>query len=176
MASHEYLALLRDPRWQKKRLEVMSRDGFMCQWCCAEDKTLNVHHTYYRRGAAPWDYPTESLVTLCEDCHETKGEETRKALQHWSGVAAAKGIADEVIAYIRARASALSDVSDRIPVVSSQDLIGISAALPGETALSISQRAKANGGWLDPAAVEREALERYRSSFDTPAIGDGAET
>lgn len=65
-----YSEKLRDPRWQKKRLEVMERDEFTCVTCGRKDKTLNVHHWYYRKGNEPWDYPTESLVCLCEDCHE----------------------------------------------------------------------------------------------------------
>jgi|LSQX01.2.fsa_nt_gb hypothetical protein len=65
-----YAEKLRDPRWQKKRLEVMERDEFTCVTCGRKDKTLNIHHWYYMKGNEPWDYPTESLVCLCEDCHE----------------------------------------------------------------------------------------------------------
>jgi hypothetical protein len=65
---------LRDPRWQKKRLEVMQRDRFACQECDATDKTLNVHHCFYEYGNDPWEYPDQSLVTLCEECHEFEAE------------------------------------------------------------------------------------------------------
>ncbi len=65
-----YYEKLKDPRWQKKRLEVMDRDGFECQNCGATDKTLNVHHRAYLRGFEPWEYPDDSLETLCEDCHK----------------------------------------------------------------------------------------------------------
>ena len=70
MSKESYQKLLRDPRWQKKRLEIMNRDGFQCVDCGAEDKTLNVHHLYYGAGLAPWEYENSSLVTLCEECHE----------------------------------------------------------------------------------------------------------
>ena len=60
----------KDPRWQKRRLEIMSFAEFKCQTCEADDKTLNVHHTIYRKGVDPWDYPDEELLCLCEDCHE----------------------------------------------------------------------------------------------------------
>lgn len=69
-AKSEYAQKLRDPRWQKMRLEVMQRDEFRCQGCFDAEETLNVHHNYYTPGNAPWDYPKESLVTLCETCHE----------------------------------------------------------------------------------------------------------
>ena len=63
----------RDSRWQKKRLEVMERDCWMCTDCEAgEDDgvTLNVHHIYYESGRAPWEYEESMLVTRCESCHE----------------------------------------------------------------------------------------------------------
>lgn len=69
-----YSQLLRDPRWQKKRLEIMQRDEFTCQACFNSQNTLNVHHCYYEKGLMPWDYPDESLVTLCEECHEYETE------------------------------------------------------------------------------------------------------
>lgn len=64
-----YWEQLKHPHWQKMRLEIMQRDGFACQTCKSTEKTLNVHHTYYKKGHAPWEYPAESLKTLCEDCH-----------------------------------------------------------------------------------------------------------
>jgi hypothetical protein len=65
-----YQQQLSHPKWQKKRLEVLSRDGFTCCNCGSEDTTLQVHHTYYERGLRPWEYPLESYWTLCEPCHK----------------------------------------------------------------------------------------------------------
>lgn len=65
-----YAEQLKDPRWQRKRLEVLQRNCFSCFECGAKDKTLHVHHGYYERGLAPWEYPDNSLHCLCEDCHE----------------------------------------------------------------------------------------------------------
>jgi hypothetical protein len=65
-----YSEKLRDPRWQKMRLEVMGRDGFACRMCQSNTEMLHVHHTFYRRGASPWGYPEETLLTLCESCHQ----------------------------------------------------------------------------------------------------------
>lgn len=70
----KYAQKYRDPRWQKKRLEVMQRDGFKCLFCGAADKTLNVHHCYYIAGRDPWDYHPASLLTLCERCHGEVGD------------------------------------------------------------------------------------------------------
>ncbi len=65
----DYSDKLRDPRWQKRRLEIMQRDGFRCKACGHDDMPLNVHHLRYRRGADPWDCERGDLITLCEDCH-----------------------------------------------------------------------------------------------------------
>jgi len=65
-----YAEKLRDPRWQKKRLEIMSRDRFTCRSCGDASKTLNVHHCYYTKGSMPWEYPDSALVTYCHRCHQ----------------------------------------------------------------------------------------------------------
>jgi len=60
---------LRDPRWQRKRLEVMQRADFCCEVCRNATKTLNVHHGFYDRNLEPWEYPDSSLKCLCEEHH-----------------------------------------------------------------------------------------------------------
>lgn len=70
MAYKSYIEKLRDPRWQRKRLEVMERAQFQCETCESAEKTLNVHHKLYRKGANPWEYADEELACLCEECHE----------------------------------------------------------------------------------------------------------
>lgn len=70
MAKKEYWELLRDPRWQRRRLEIMERADFACEECGDNLSTLNVHHKVYRKGAAPWEYADQELITLCEQCHE----------------------------------------------------------------------------------------------------------
>jgi len=62
--------LFKHPNWQKKRLEILNRANFECEDCGSNDKTLHVHHSYYEKGLAPWEYPEESLYCLCEDCHK----------------------------------------------------------------------------------------------------------
>jgi hypothetical protein len=74
-----YSEKLRDPRWQRKRLEILSRDEFACRKCHDNETTLNVHHTFYQSGLNPWEYPDESLFTLCEDCHEYETQNRQKA-------------------------------------------------------------------------------------------------
>jgi hypothetical protein len=65
-----YSEKLKDPRWQKKRLEIFERDLWRCSKCYDSLSTLVVHHRIYLLGKEPWDYPDELLITLCENCHE----------------------------------------------------------------------------------------------------------
>lgn len=74
-----YSQKLRDPRWQRLRLQIMQRDGFRCVICGDDKKTLNVHHLIYQRRD-PWDYPEYVYQTLCEECHKTRQELTDKAV------------------------------------------------------------------------------------------------
>lgn len=70
MANKSYSELLKDPRWQKKRLEIMQRDDFKCRSCEMNDRTLHVHHLKYEKGLNPWESDNDDLITLCDCCHE----------------------------------------------------------------------------------------------------------
>ena len=63
-----YAQKLKDPRWQRKRLEVFQQADWQCQLCGDDKQTLHVHHSRYD-GREPWDYPISMLISLCEDCH-----------------------------------------------------------------------------------------------------------
>jgi hypothetical protein len=65
-----YAQQIKDPRWQKKRLEVLSDNNFECENCGSSKDTLNVHHPFYKRGAMIWEYGTDELQCLCEVCHK----------------------------------------------------------------------------------------------------------
>lgn len=73
-----YWDLLKSPEWQKKRLEIMQRDEWRCTQCGSTVNWLQVHHGYYQTGKKPWEYPDETLHTLCEDCHKETTEMMRK--------------------------------------------------------------------------------------------------
>lgn len=64
-----YSEKLRDPRWQRKRLEVFQRDNFTCTHCGDDLNELQVHHLDYEPGKEPWEYPIEFLTTHCAVCH-----------------------------------------------------------------------------------------------------------
>lgn len=68
-----YQEKLLDPRWQRKRLEVLSRANWKCDCCEAENKTLHVHHLVYE-AEEPWETDGKYLEALCEGCHEWREE------------------------------------------------------------------------------------------------------
>ena len=74
-----YSEKLRSPKWQKKRLEILSRDGWRCLFCGTETENLQVHHIIYKRRD-PWDYPDYLYQTLCDDCHDERQKLTDKAV------------------------------------------------------------------------------------------------
>ena len=69
MSEKSYLEKLKDPRWQKKRLEILNRDDWECQLCKDKLSQLVVHHIFYLGYIDPWEYDDVLLATLCEKCH-----------------------------------------------------------------------------------------------------------
>jgi hypothetical protein len=68
--SKTYSEKLRSPEWQRKRLEVMQRDDFACQFCGDKTEELHIHHVVYLPVGQPWDYDNNYLITVCHVCHE----------------------------------------------------------------------------------------------------------
>lgn len=84
-----YQRKLRDPRWQKKRLELLAKADWKCQepgcrrWIFqhtehvhippdVEAPSLEIHHLYYEWGRDPWEYPDDAFLVLCDECHEER--------------------------------------------------------------------------------------------------------
>jgi hypothetical protein len=67
--SQRYRELLRDPRWQKRRLEKLQAAKWKCERCKNGRSNLQVHHRRYVRGRMPWEYKDAELMVECEGCH-----------------------------------------------------------------------------------------------------------
>lgn len=67
MKNKSYSDKLKDPRWQKKRLEVFNRDNFTCKMCGDNETSLCIHHLKY--SGNPWETENDFLITLCDKCH-----------------------------------------------------------------------------------------------------------
>ncbi len=91
MNATPYWEKLKDPRWQKRRLEVFQAAGFECANCHASDQPLHAHHLRYKKGADPWDYNDRDIVCLCESCHE-EWHAARDALNLFESGLTAEGL------------------------------------------------------------------------------------
>jgi len=77
----KYSDKLKDPRWQKKRLEVLELRGWACEVCCDKESPLHVHHSFYIKGKQPWEYETTWLRVLCSDCHDNEHHNAEEHLK-----------------------------------------------------------------------------------------------
>ena len=75
-----YKEQLADPRWQKKRLQILERDKFTCQICHDAETQLQVHHIKYDPTfkSLAWEYPPHNYKTLCKDCHKALTEHLKE--------------------------------------------------------------------------------------------------
>lgn len=67
--NQSYSDKLKSPKWQKKRLEILSKRGFKCEVCGDEENQIQVHHKTYMYGLEPWQYDDSVYQVLCEKCH-----------------------------------------------------------------------------------------------------------
>jgi hypothetical protein len=57
-----YADLLKDPRWQKKRLEVLESNGWACEACGSATKTLHVHCALAKEESDAMDVELEKSM------------------------------------------------------------------------------------------------------------------
>lgn len=71
-------SLIKRPRFERRltRLEVFSRDNYVCQYCGREVKELTLDHVVprYRGGEHVW----ENVVSCCIACNRRKAARTPK--------------------------------------------------------------------------------------------------
>lgn len=84
--NEEQKNLYLDPRWQKYRLNRLRKADWKCENCGNADSTLHVHHTFYKPGRKPWQYPFNTTKVLCDACHKsehslTEDDELREAIR-----------------------------------------------------------------------------------------------
>lgn len=116
----DYKTKLKDPLWQKKRLNILKRDEFMCQMCFDSSTTLHVHHKYYN-SCNPWDIPDTALVTLCETCHEEEGLAIKDAVTKIKVVVADAGGMSNALDYLAE--SILASKSDSYQLIDMEWLV-----------------------------------------------------
>ena len=67
----DYRDLLKDDRWQHRRLDIFYLRGKYCSNCKKKGThkdSLNIHHI--KHTGLPWEAPDDDLICLCKDCHK----------------------------------------------------------------------------------------------------------
>lgn len=103
MRSNQYFAMLKDPRWQKRRNEKLVSVDYQCEYCgrgINDGMQLHVHHRWYLKGRAPWEYTNDQLEVLCEQHHKMAGnvhdhlKERLSRLPLWAQIEIVQGCYD----------------------------------------------------------------------------------
>ena len=76
-----YSEKLKNPKWQKKRLEILNIHNFKCELCGCETKELHVHHRFYIKGREVWQYDNDVFQVLCCDCHKKEHSKQQKQVE-----------------------------------------------------------------------------------------------
>lgn len=75
-----FMSKTADPKWQRRRLQVMERDNWTCQRCGNTSEQLEVHHLVYVHKAKYHEYLDHELITLCRECHQYETENIGPAI------------------------------------------------------------------------------------------------
>nr|DAL38850.1 MAG TPA_asm: NinG recombination protein [Caudoviricetes sp.] len=70
------------PRWKRKRLQILKRDGYMCQHCKRYGKAVpatTVHHIQHADEYPEMAFADKNLISLCEGCHNKQHPEKATA-------------------------------------------------------------------------------------------------
>jgi hypothetical protein len=144
----------------------MQRADFRCEECGNDEVTLHVHHSYYEKDHASWEYPDESLHCVCENCHETITN-TQKRL-------------DEQLRKLRQRHDSLqmllgyalgieSEINPEMPIEVSSHYVGVGLAdfwsIPEYEVLHAVQE-----GIIDGRKLAKLYARRYRHQFRQAVI------
>lgn len=116
----KYVDQLRDPRWQRKRLEIMERADFSCESCGDKSKTLAVHHRMYLRGRKAWEYENDLLECLCETCHEEK----HRLQAELNAVLVMSADLEQVIGYAKGLYATVTNTTDEVDIGSWEQAAG----------------------------------------------------
>ena len=63
----QYAILLQRKEWKDFRKLVFKERGRKCEKC-GKESNLQIHHTQYRKGWLPWEYPMSMIKVLCRGC------------------------------------------------------------------------------------------------------------
>ena len=85
----DYRLQMDDPRWRETSEIVRKWANWRCFDCrkhsaeLSPDNKLQSHHTYYKKHRAAWQYPLQSLVAVCGECHCKRDHRHRHVDLQW---------------------------------------------------------------------------------------------
>lgn len=78
-------------KWQRKRIDILQRDNYECQWCKQQgkvvskyDTTLIVHHVTELKDRPDLKMEDSNLITVCFNCHEIHHERIFNSKPKWN--------------------------------------------------------------------------------------------
>lgn len=150
-----YSEKLKDPRWQKRRLQLLEAANFTCRHCKSTKETLHVHHGVYRKGVEPWDYEDAVMHVLCEGCHEQS--ETGRRLVNEQ--------------FARINPTFLIHFSQWMAQIQDPDLLGtiilqLSFTLENELIAKPDCTERGIAGWLHQLCLDQLLRETYEAGHD----------
>ena len=83
----DYEEQLQDPRWKEKADFIKKRDKMRCRMCTLTGYPREVHHLYYEstydRPRNPWEYPDNTMITVCVKCHKEHHRKNKNKYLKW---------------------------------------------------------------------------------------------
>jgi len=83
-------------QWELLQLKICERDDWTCVNCGQSDCYLYIHFKIFEPNKKPWEYPEDSLVSLCEDCFAEERKLLGIALNCLSEAARSKFLAVQI--------------------------------------------------------------------------------
>jgi hypothetical protein len=85
----DYSAQLEDRRWRATSELIRNWAKWRCFDCyrpaseLSQANQLQAHHTYYKKHRAAWQYPLQSFVAVCGECHRKRDHRHRHIDLRW---------------------------------------------------------------------------------------------
>lgn len=103
-----YASLLQSKEWRLLRLKILNRDRNTCQKCGSKEN-LNIHHKEYfidenNEFFKPHEYPLNSLITLCKQCHENIHNDLKIPIKKFNKM--------KLLEFFRAKTKKVEEISD----------------------------------------------------------------
>jgi hypothetical protein len=158
-----YSELLKDVRWQKRRLELLTAANWSCVKCGYNKRDLQIHHHVYRKGVMPWEYEDHCFSVLCNKCHEEVTEYRQKLMEsiatyekHGYPMMVVTAFVDTLLAM---------STDEKIFITTPESLSGAAAAI-GAPGGFVHKFVDIGSGKLDPGEVVVAMADCLREGSD----------